>query len=147
MQAAQGALMRNGRARVVRLGLALLTLIAAVVWLQPYSVFSPYRAYTDPARRFLRAALARDSAELQRRAASQQPVAWALKAGGGDRNALAVWAERLRPYSGHRQGDTTTVVFQTNTWLCHTRPVSMTFIQDAGEPRVLVASSSCFAER
>src|SRR5215211_417069 len=147
MQAAQGALMRNGRARVVRLGLALLTLMAAVVWLQPYSVFSPYRAYSDPARRFLRAALAHDSLELRRRAASPQPVQWALQAAQGDRPALTVWARLLRPDIGIRHGDTTTVVFQTSTRVCHLRPVAMTFVRGASGLRVLAASSSCFASR
>jgi hypothetical protein len=138
--------MNNGRARAGRLILAILVVIAAVVWLQPYSVFSPYRAYTDPARHFLRAALAQDSLELQRRAVSQQPVEWALDAGKGDRSALAVWAKLLRPYSGRRHGDTTTVVFQTSARVCYLRPVTMTFVRTAAEPQVLVASSSCFAQ-
>ncbi len=139
--------MRNGRARMGRLILATLVLIAAVVWLQPYTVVSPYRGYTEPARRFLRAALAQDSMELQRRTASRQPVQWALEAGNGDRSALALWAKLLRPYSGHRHGDTTTVVFQTSTRVCYLRPVTLTFVRATAEPRVLVASSSCFAER
>ena len=138
--------MKNGRARAGRLILATLVVIGAVVWLQPYSVFSPYRAYTEPARRFLRAALAQDSVELERRAASRQPVQWALHAGKGDRTALAVWARLLRPYSGRRRGDTTIVVFQTSTRVCYLRPVTMTFVRSTAEPRVLVASSSCFVE-
>ena len=139
--------MKNGQARVGRLILAILAVIAAGMWLQPYSVFSPYSAYTGPARGFLRAAPARDSMTLRRRAASQQPIEWALDAGKGDRNALAVWAALLRPYSGRRHRDTTTVVFQTSTRVCYLRPVTMTFIRSAAEPQVLVASSSCFAQR
>ena len=139
--------MKNGRARAGRLVLAALVVIAAVLWLQPYSVFSPYRGYTEPGRRFLRAALAHDSLELQRRAIARQPVQWALEAGRGDRSALAVWAKLLRPASGRRHGDTTVVVFQTSTRVCYLRPVAMTFVATAAEPRVLVASSSCFAER
>jgi hypothetical protein len=138
--------MKNGRARVARLVLAALVVMAAVLWLQPYSVFSPYRAYTEPARRFLRAALAQDSLELQRRAISPHAVQWALDAGRGDRTALAVWASLSRPSSGRRHGDTTTVVFQTSTRVCYLRPVAMTFVGTAN-PRVLMASSSCFAER
>ena len=138
--------MTNGWARAGRLILAILIVIGAVAWLQPYSVVSPYRAYTEPARRFLRAALAQDSVDLQRRAASRQPVQWALHAGKGDRSALAVWAKLLRPYSGRRHGDTTLVVFQTSTRVCYLRPVTLTFVRTALEPQVLVASSSCFAE-
>jgi hypothetical protein len=126
---------------------AIVVLVAVVVWLQPYSVFSPYGAYTEPARRFLRAALAQDSAALVRQAASRQPVQWALDAGKGDRNSLAIWANLSRPYSGRRQGDTTTVVFQTSTRMCYLRPVTLTFVRAATEPRVLAASSSCFTER
>ena len=137
--------MSEGRARIVRLILAILVAVAAVVWLQPYSVFSPYRAFTAPARQFLRAALDQDSVELQRRAAARQPVEWGLQAGKGDRGALAVWANRIRPYSGHRHGDTTTVVFQTSTRVCYLRPVALTFLRTAAEPQVLLASSSCFA--
>lgn len=139
--------MTNGRAGAGWLILAAILGIAMVLWLQPYSVFSPYRPYAEPARRFLRAALARDSVELQRRAASPQPVHWALHAAQRDPTALAVWAKRLRPYSGRRQGDTTTVVFQTSTWVCHLRPVAMTFVPGAEGPSILVASSSCFADR
>jgi hypothetical protein len=139
--------MKNGRVRASRLLLATLVALVAVLWLQPYSVISPYRAYTEPARHFLRAALAQDSLELQRQAVSTQPVRWALQAAHGDSRALAVWAQLLRPYSGRRDGDTTTVVFQTSTRVCHLRPVAMTFVRGAEGPRVLVASSSCFADR
>jgi hypothetical protein len=139
--------MKNGRARVGRLTLATLVAIVAVLWLQPYSFISPYREYTEPARHFLRAALAQDSLELQKQAVSSQPVYWALHAAKEDPGALTVWAKLLRPYSGRRRGDTTTVVFQTSTRVCHLRPVAMTFVRGAEGPRVLLASSSCFADR
>jgi hypothetical protein len=139
--------MKNGRARMGRLSLASLVAIVAVLWLQPYSFISPYRAYAESARHFLRAALAHDSLELHKQAISPQPVVWALQAANEDPGALAVWARLLRPYSGRRRGDTTTVVFQTSTRVCHLRPVAMTFVQGTEGPRVLVASSSCFADR
>jgi hypothetical protein len=139
--------MTSGGMRRGRLIVAAVIALATVLWLQPYSVNSPYRAYTEPARRFLRAALAHDSVELHRRAASRQPVEWALQASNGDTRALAVWAQLLRPYSGHRRGDTTTVVFQTSTRVCYLRPVAMTSVRAAEGPRVLLASSSCFADR
>ena len=139
--------MKNGRVRASRLILATLVVLAAILWLQPYTVISPYREYTEPARIFLRAALAQDSLELERRTASPQPVRWALQAATGDSRALAIWAKGLRPYSGHRHGDTTTVVFQTSTRVCYLRPVAMTFVPGVEGPRVLLASSSCFADR
>ena len=136
--------MKNGRMRAGRILLAAFVGIVAVLWRQPYSVVSPFRSYTEPARAFLRAALAQDSLELRRRAVSPEPVQWALEAARGDAKALTVWASLLRPYSGRRIGDTAIVVFQTNTPLCHLRPVAMTFVNGTGGPRVLLASSSCF---
>jgi hypothetical protein len=59
--------------------LATLLAGAALLWLQPYSVISPYRTYAEPARRFLRAALTQDTVELRRQAASTRPVQWAWK--------------------------------------------------------------------
>jgi hypothetical protein len=137
--------MVNGRLRAVRLVLAGLVAIAAVLWLQPYSVVSPFRPYTEPARAFLRAALAHDSLELHRRSISAQPVQWGLQAASGNVNALAVWARLLRPYSGRLHGDTAMIVFQTGTPLCHLRPVTMTFVRSSTGPRVLTASSTCFS--
>jgi hypothetical protein len=137
--------MPNGRVPAGGLILATLLAGAALFWFQPYSVISPYRTYTEPARRFLRAALTQDTLELQRQAASTQPVQWALEAADGDPNALAIWAQLSRPYSGRRHGDTTTVVFQTSTRVCYLRPVTMAFVGDTESPRLAVASSSCFA--
>jgi len=139
--------MHDARARTAPLILAALLGVAALLWLQPYSVFSPYDGYAEPARRFLRAALALDTTELRRRSLSPQPVQWALRAGHGDRTALEAWSRLLRPYVGSRHGDTTLVVFQTTTLACHLRPVALTFVGSPERPRVLVASSSCFAER
>jgi hypothetical protein len=137
--------MPNGRARAGRLVLAALLAAAAVLWLQPYSVISPYRVYAEPARHFLRAALTQDTLGLQRQAASVQPVQWALEAAHGDAGALAIWARLLRPYSGRRHGDTTTVVFQTSTRVCYLQPVTMAFVGGPESPRLAVASSACFA--
>ena len=133
--------------RVPAGGLVLATLLggAALLWLQPYSVITPYHTYMEPARVFLRAALIQDTLELEKRAASTQPVQWALEAADGDPNALAVWARLSRPYSGRRHGDTTTVVFQTSTRVCYLRPVTIAFVPGAEGPRPVLASSSCFA--
>jgi hypothetical protein len=135
-------------ARATRLPLLLAAAIgaAALLWLQPYSVVSPYRAYAEPGRRFLQAALALDTAELSRRSIAPQPVQWALRSGRGDRAALSAWSRLLRPYAGTRHGDTTLVVFQTTTTSCHLRPLAMTFVGSPDRARLLVASSSCFAE-
>jgi hypothetical protein len=127
--------------------LAGLLAFAAIMWFQPYSVFSPYRSYTEPARRFLRAALAKDTLELQRQSASRQPVEWALAASTADPSALAIWTRSLRPHSGRRHADTTTVVFQTSTRACYLRPITLVFVGGTESPRLALASSSCFSGR
>lgn len=137
--------MSNDRVLAVALIMASLMAGAVLLWLQPYSVVSPYQSYVDPARRFLRAALDQDTAGLEQQAAARQPVQWALEASAGDAEALAIWARLSRPYSGHRHGDTTTVVFQTSTRVCYLRPVTMAFVPDSSGPRLVLASSSCFA--
>lgn len=137
--------MPNGHVRKGGLVLAVVLGSAGVLWFQPYSVESPYGSYTGPARRFLLAALTHDTLVLQRQTVSAQPVRWALEAAHGDPNALAIWARLLRPYSGRRHGDTTTVVFQTSTRTCYLRPVTMAFVGSRKSPRLAVASSSCFA--
>ena len=137
--------MPDARATRVPLLVAAVLGATALLWLQPYSVVSPYRAYAEPARRFLQAALALDTTELRRRSLASQPVEWALRSGRGDRTALAAWSRVLRPYSGTRHGDTTLVVFQTSTRICYLRPVAMTFVGSPDQPRLLLASSSCFA--
>lgn len=139
--------MANGRVPLGGMVLAALVAIAALMWLQPYSLFSSYRSYTEPARRFLQAASARDTLELLRQTVSAQPVAWALAAADGDRDALAIWTRALRPYSGRRHGDTTTVVFQTNTRACYLHPVTLAFVGGTDTPRLALASSSCFSGR
>jgi hypothetical protein len=137
----------QSRARAGLITLFGLAAIAGLLWTQPYSVFSGYRAYTEPARRFLQSALAGDSVGLERQAASAKPVQWALEAARQDPQALAVWARGLRPYSGEQVGDTAMVVFQTSTRVCYLRPVTMVFIKGAEGPRVFSASSSCFTHR
>lgn len=137
--------MPNGRIPIGWLVIVALLGSATMFWLQPYSVVSPYREYVEPARRFLRAALDQDTLELRKQAISSGPVRWALRAAHGDPNAVAIWAQRMRPYSGRRHGDTTTVVFQTGTRVCYLRPVTMAFVHGTEGPRVALASSSCFA--
>jgi hypothetical protein len=73
--------MPKDRMRAVTLVIAPLMAGAVLLWFQPYSVVSPYQSYVDPARRFLRAALDRDTVGLERQAVARQPVQWALEAG------------------------------------------------------------------
>jgi len=136
--------MTNGRPPV----LLTLGLVAAIgvelLVMQPYSAPSPWQPYVAPARRYLHAALARDSVALRAQSVSAAPVAWALHAGCTAPETLAVWVAGLRPSGGRRWGDTTDVMFETSTEVCEFRPILMRFVARDGTPRVLMAASSCF---
>jgi hypothetical protein len=126
-----------------------LGLIAAIgielLVVQPYSVRSPWQPYVGPARRYLQAALAHDSAALERQSVSTAPVAWTLHAARMAPETLAVWGAVLRPSGGRRWGDTTDVVFETSTEVCEFRPIVIRFVGRAETPRVQMVTSSCFA--
>ena len=55
-------------------------LAAALLVLQPYSADWPRSIYSEPARRYIQAAMRQDSATLARLSASESPVRWALAA-------------------------------------------------------------------
>lgn len=136
--------MTNGRAPVV-LTVGLIAAIGVeLLVMQPYSAPSPWQPYVAPARRYLRAALARDSTALDHQSVSAAPVTWALHAARTAPETLAVWVAGLRPSGGHRWGDTTDVMFETATAVCEFRPILMRFVSREGTPRVLRATSSCF---
>jgi hypothetical protein len=124
------------------LGAALL--VAALVFLQPYSVTSPWAVYSRPAQRFLQAALRGDSLALVQQASSAEPVAWALAVGRSHPDSLAAWAREAEAWSGGRWGDTAEVVLQTSTEVCRDHPIWMRFVGSGEEARVLRVSSTCF---
>ncbi len=131
-------------------GAAVLVLFLLLV--QPYSATSgppsPWDVYTQPARRFLEAALRRDSLELSRQSVSSGPVAWGLAAARRYPDSLAVWARELQVWSGVRRGDTAEVLFHTSTAVCDERPIWLRFLGDSGQFKVVEAGSACFeAER
>ncbi len=138
--------MANGRIALIS-ALVAAGALGAVLVVQPYSVRSPWQAYVRPAKRYLQTALARDSAGLERQSVSVAPVAWALHASRTDPEALAVWAQALRPLQGAQRGDTTDVSFQTSTGSCYLGPMVMSFVGRGENVRVVLASSSCFAEK
>ena len=136
--------MTNGRTPLVlTLGLVVAIGVELLV-MQPYSAPSPWQPYVAPARRYLRAALARDSAALDRQTVSAAAVAWALHAARTAPETLAVWVAGIRPSGGRQWGDTTDVMFETSTEVCEFRPILMRFVGRDGTPHVLMATSSCF---
>lgn len=114
---------------------------AALLLFQPYSADWPGTAYADPARRFIRAALRQDSAELTRLSTSPAPVRWALNAGRAHRDTLAHWEHRVQAYAGEVRGDTTEVfVFPSRDYWAGD-PIVFRFVGTDSKARVATARS------
>jgi hypothetical protein len=118
--------------------------LAALLAIQPYSVRSPWSAYDVPGRRFLSAALNRDSAALRVVSASPAAVDWALHTRRDHPSALSVWAHFARAGTGVVASDTSTVLFETATAVC---PVIIRFLGHDERARVLEAEARCYSNR
>jgi hypothetical protein len=136
----------NGKAPLYLTLVAGILLVAAITFLQPYSVTSRWSVYTRPAQRFLQAALREDSAALVRQSASVSAVTWALHAARRHPDSLAVWAREAEAWSGARWGDTAEVVLQTESDVCSKRPIWIRFAGSGEDAVVLQASSACFED-
>lgn len=130
-----------------------LTLIAAVVFVavlrifEPYSVSSPWRAYTEPAKRYLQAAVRQDSIALARQSGSTAPVLWALAAARAQPESLAAWARDAEAWTGGRRGDTADVLLSIPTDVCSKHPIWLRFVGTGKNARILQATSACFQPR
>ena len=121
-------------------------LCAAALWLlQPYTVRSPWDAYTRPAQRFLAAALKRDSAALSRQSGSMAPVVWALRAARTRPESLMAVIRDAEAWTGRRRGDTADVLLSSEA--CSRHPVWLSFVGSGARMKVLRASSTCFESR
>ncbi|HEX3232887.1 MAG TPA: hypothetical protein VHR41_01735 [Gemmatimonadales bacterium] len=139
--------MVNGRMPLY-LTLLAAVLCAAALWvLQPYTVRSPWDAYTRPAQQFLRAAIRRDSLALTRQSGSVTPVVWALAAARTQPESLKVWARDAEAWTGKRRGDTADVLLSTATAVCSRHPIWLRFVGSGEQARVVRASSACFGPR
>lgn len=121
-------------------------LAAALLVLQPYSADWPRSTYSDPARRYIQAAMRQDSATLARLSASESPVRWALAAARRHPERLTVWKGRIETWRGERRGDTTEVFVYPSAWTCHEEPIVLRFVGSGNAPKVLEASSLCLSE-
>jgi hypothetical protein len=126
---------------------------AAMLLAQPYSwrgadtSSTPWDAYTEPAQRFLEAAVKKDSLALLRQSTNIAPVAWALAAARNEPDFLRVWAHEAWVWAGSRHGDTTEVLYATYSDICADQPVWLRFVGARDEARVVAAGSACFAQR
>jgi hypothetical protein len=145
MDGAEGGTMLNGKTPLYLSLLGAGLLAAAMLTMEPYSVSTLWdAACTKPARRYLRAALERDSTALVRHSAGGMPVAWALRAARGHPDSLAVWAHYARAWTGARIGDTADVVLSTATEVCDDDPIVLRFVGTGDSAKVLRVTSDCF---
>lgn len=129
----------------ISLTIALLALaLVAIFAIQPYSVRSSWSVYDVPGKRFLSAALRRDSAELTRLSLSSSAVDWAIRTRRDHPHALSVWAHFARAGAGVIQSDTSIVLFETATEVC---PLLITFVGHGTQTRVFEAKSRCYSNQ
>jgi hypothetical protein len=143
----------NGRMPLYLTLLLAAVLSAAMLLVQPYSgrggdtSSSPWDVYTEPAQRFLEAAVEKDSLALLRQSTNIAPVAWALAAARNKPDFLRVWAREAWVWAGSRHGDTTEVLYATYSDICADQPVWLRFVEARDEARVVAAGSACFSQR
>ena len=120
-------------------------LLAALIVLQPYSADWP-SAYSEPARRYIRAAMRQDSATLTRLSTSESPVRWGLTAARRHPDVLAIWKGRIEAFTGERRGDTTEVFVYPYPvgWDGKEKPIVLRFVGSGTAPKVVEASCTCF---
>lgn len=131
-----------------------LALAGGVLLLLDLLLFPPYtprsgpstrwQSYTQPARDYLRAAMARDTQALLRSTGSPDAVAWGLAVARRYPDSLAAWARHAEAWTAVRRGDTVEVLYSTRTGICEDRPIWLRFLSDRGRPRVVQAGSACF---
>jgi hypothetical protein len=117
----------------------------ALVVLQPYSADWPARVYTEPARRYLRAAMRQDSLTLTRLSTSESPVRWALAAARRHPDLLTIWKGRIAAFTGVRRGDTTEVFVYPYPagWHGKEEPIVLLFVDSGTALKVVEASCTC----
>jgi hypothetical protein len=126
-------------------------LLAALVVLQPYSADWPGTRYTEPARRYIRAAMRQDSATLVRLSTSESPVRWALAAARRHPDILTQWKGRIQAFTGEQRGDTTEVFvypysggyLYSGEHTCEEEPIVLRFVSSPAALKVLEVRSKC----
>ena len=131
----------NGKTPIYLTVFAAAIMAAAVLVVQPYSVRSPWTAYSGPAQRYLRAALERDSVALVQQSAGAGSVTWALAVARRHSDSLAVWARSAEAWAGIRHADTAEVFVATPEGSCS---LVFRFIGPARHARVERATGKCF---
>ena len=136
--------MANGKMPAILTVVAFAVFAGAVFWLQPYSADFPGQKFTQPAQRFLTAALREDSITLVQLSGATEPVAWALTVARRQPGRLSAWAHGAQAWVGARSADTTEVfVLNSSAKICPTTPIRVRFVGAGRQARVVEASSPC----
>jgi hypothetical protein len=130
----------NGRTPLYLTAIAAAIMAAAVLIFQPYSVRSPWDAYSAPAQRYLRAALEQDTAALTRQTVDNRSVAWALAAARRQPDSVALWARKAVAWAGVRHADTADVFVAPPWSSCN---MVIRFVGPTRHPRVAQATARC----
>jgi len=131
----------NGRMPIVLTAIAAAIMAVAILVIQPYSVRSPWTAYSGVARRYLRTALERDSLGLVHQSAGAGSVTWALAVARRHSDSLAVWSRSAEAWGGIRHADTAEVFVATPQSTCS---LVFRFVGPARHALVEKASGTCF---
>lgn len=137
--------MVNGKTPLYLTIIAMGLIAALVLLVQPYSADFPGTEYAKPARRYLRAAIHQDSADLRSISASKAAVEWALHAARTHPDTLVAWSGRTHTYVTARRADTTEVLVYPAAEPCTEVPIVLRFIGAGRHARVVQASSACLS--
>jgi hypothetical protein len=130
----------NGRMPIVLTAIAAAIMALTMLVVQPYSVRSPWTAYSGPVRRYLRAALEHDSLKLVHQSAGAGSVTWALAVARRHSDSLAVWSRSAEAWAGIRHADTAEVFVATPQSTCS---LVFRFVGPARHALVEKASGTC----
>lgn len=140
--------MVNGKMPAILTVAAFAVFAGAVFWIQPYSAEFPGHDFTQPAHRFLAAALREDSTTLVQLSGAEEPVSWALTVARRQPVRLRAWARDAQVWIGVRSADTTEVfVLNASTETCPMSPIRVRFVGTGKQARVVEASSACLDNR
>ena len=135
----------NTRTRKVILGIVVLVGAGLAGWwvMGVYTVRT-YQPFLAPARAFITAGLAQDSAGLARLGAEPAAVRWALDTGRHDAAFLRTLDSGLYVGYGMRRGDSTLVLFGVRTLgQCSRWPLTILFAGPPGAARIHAVSGGC----
>lgn len=137
--------MRQSSLRASAILVLVLVLGLAVGWVlvDRYSVAPQDQSYLEPAKQFLTAAGAADSAQLAR-VALPEVIAWALETARTKPTLIRALLNGLRETAARQVGANTLVLYSSKGFgSCATSPLAITFEGPPSEARLVDLSADC----